>query len=91
MRLLKIEHLGFLYMIYWFATHWYGYPLALWKENIGFQYLIITVPVISTIGLSIYLGWILSSKGHPQLGKTIVFLLAVLFSLYYDISKILIL
>ena len=46
MRLVKIEYLGFTYMIYWFATHWYGYPLTLWKENVGFQYLIITVPIL---------------------------------------------
>ena len=91
MRLVKIEYLGFTYMIYWFATHWYGYPLTLWKENTGFQYLIITAPILFITGTAIYLGRILSQKGHPQLKKTIFFLFVLLVSLYYDVSKILIL
>ena len=91
MRLLKTEHLSFTYLIYWFATHWYGYPLTLWKENVGFQYLVITVPILFIIGTAIYLGWILSQKGHPQLRKTIFLLFVLLVSLYYDVSKILIL
>lgn len=91
MKPFKTEYVGFTYMIYWFATHWYGYPLTLWKENVGFQYLIITVPILFITGTAIYLGWILSQKGHPQLGKTIFFLSVLLVSLYYDVSKILIL
>ena len=91
MKQLRTEYIGSAYMIYWFATHWYGYPLTLWKENTGFQYLIITVPILFITGMAIYLGWILSQKGHPQLGKTIFLLFVLLVSLYYDVSKILIL